>query len=182
MRLFLAIDLPDKIKEDLHNQLHDIQKEYADFNWVTAENYHITIQFYGEVHNEKEIKKKLEDALYDQESFYLYSTDVDLFMKNRITIYLNFRREKKIEALYKKLEYLPEYNQHEKFIPHLTIARCRIPSKQQYFVLKKKLHNLNVDISFPVKKLCLFESKLGGKKPAYTKINKIKLLSLKSGK
>ncbi len=176
MRLFLAIALPDKIKKQIQDQLQDIQKDYADFNWVSGENYHITIQFYGERNDEKEIRKQLADALYDQESFYLYSTEVDLFMKNRITIYLNFRREKKIEELEKKLRTLPANDHHDKFIPHLTLARCRIPSKQQYFVLKKRLHKLNIDISFPVKEIYLFESRLGDKKPVYKKLDKIKLL------
>ncbi len=176
MRLFLAIDIPDKVKHQIHDQLYHIQKEYADFNWVSPENYHITIQFYGETDEEKKLKKQLEDALYDQESFYLYSTDVDLFMRNRIIIYLNFRREKKIEELFKKLGHLPDNNHHEKFIPHLTLARCRIPSKQQYFVLKKRLSKLEIDASFHVKEIYLFESHLGGKKPEYKKMDKIKLL------
>ncbi len=176
MRLFLAIDIPNTVKDQIHNQLQNIQKEYADSNWVSPENYHITIQFYGERDDEKEIKKKLEDALYDQEQFYLYSADIDLFMRNRIIIYLNFRREKKIEELFKKLEHLPDNNHHEKFIPHLTLARCRIPSKQQYFVLKKRLRKLDIDVSFLVKEVYLFESHLGGKKPEYKKLEKINLL------
>lgn len=178
MRLFLAIDLPASVKEKLEENLKTIRQRYPEFAWVPRDNFHITLHFYGERNDDKMIVKQLKTALFDQESFYLYSSNVNLFINKKIVIYLEFEREKKIEELVKKVRTTlgEKFKQEKKFIPHLTLARCRIPSKQQYFVLKKILKKLTINISFPVKKVILFESVLGGKKPVYKKRSEIKLL------
>lgn len=178
MRLFLAIDLPLSQKKSIYEQPKDLKLEYPQFRWVSWENYHITVHFYGETDRIETIKKKLKDNLYDQESFYLYSTDCDLFMHKKITIYLNFRREKNLELLAQKIYTLPNntLNTDRRFVPHLTLARCKIPSKQQYFVIKKRLERTKIDVSFKVSKLTLFESILGGKKPVYKKVSNFSLI------
>jgi len=179
MRLFLAIDLPQKTKKDLSDQISELKLDKPDFQWVSQKNYHITLFYYGETNNLKKIKKELKDILYDQESFHLYSAKADLFITTKILIYLGFYREKKIEELEEKIrQKFGNFQKEVKFIPHLTLARCRIPSKQQYFVLKKKLSKLNIEIDFPVKKLILFESILGGKFPVYKKIAEFSLLQV----
>ena len=99
MRLFLAIELSDKIKKEIDEQLSEIKKTYPQFQWVSSDNYHITIHFFGEISDHKKIINKLEQVLYDKESFYFYSTSVDLFIHHKITINLDFRREKKIEKI-----------------------------------------------------------------------------------
>lgn len=178
MRLFLAIDLPEKVKKQLESQLGEIKQIYPDFNWVPWENFHITLHFYGERDDWEKIQEQLKKALFDQESFYLYSTNVNLFINQKIVIYLEFRREKRLEELVDKIKKtLPAgFGREKKFVPHLTLARCRIPSKQQYFVLKKKLSKLDINICFPVTKVTLFESILGGKRPEYKKRGEIYLL------
>ena len=79
-------------------------------------------------------------------------------MKNKITLNLDFRREKEIERISESIkEQFPMIQSSEKFVPHLTIAKYKIPSKQQYFVIKKRLANLDIDLSFKVNKLSLLE-------------------------
>src|SRR3989338_10642838 len=99
MRLFLAIELSDKIKKEINRQLEEIKKAYPQFQWVPADNYHITVYFFGEIFDPKKIINKLEKILYDKELFYLYSTSVNLTIQNKITLDLNFRREKEIERI-----------------------------------------------------------------------------------
>jgi 2'-5' RNA ligase len=181
MRLFLAIELPDEVKKQIAESLIDLQEEYPQFRWVTANNYHITIYFFGEVCDLKKIekmKKNITDLLYDQESFHLYSTNADLFIHDKIVVYLNFRREKKLENLAEKISerFGSRPGNHKKFVPHLTLARCRIPSKQQYFVLKKRLGKIKIDVEFPVDKVYLYESTNVGDKPVYNKIAEFPLL------
>lgn len=178
MRLFLAIDPPKDVKLSINDQLTFFKKEYPQFEWTPIGNYHITLHFFGDVLDDKKVFLQLEELLYDQELFYLYSLNADMFTKHKITMYLNFRREKRLEEIVKRIKnkfYLPE-QRIERYIPHLTFAHFRIPSKQQYFVMKKKISKLNLDISFPVRKLFLFESILGGRNPIYKKIHTIKLI------
>ncbi len=178
MRLFLAIDPPQDVKLSIEKQITTLKKEYPQFEWTPMENYHITLHFFGDVADNKKVFSQLEGLLFDQESFYLYSLNAGMFTQYRITMHLNFRREKRLEKIVQRVKekfYLPE-QKIEKYVPHLTFARYRIPSKQQYFVMKKRLNKLNLDVSFAVKKVILFESILGGRNPIYKKVHSIKLI------
>lgn len=178
MRLFLAIDLPKKVKNSLEEQITPFKKEYPQFECVSAKNYHITIHFFGEIKDVERLERRLEECLFDQESFYLYSFDADLFINHRIVPYLSFRREKKLESIAKRIKESFQ-NQNvpvQRYVPHLTLARSRVPSKQQYFVLKKRMSRMEIDISFQVKKLVLFQSILGGRYPEYKIVKRIPLL------
>ena len=177
MRLFLAIELPDKIKDQIDLGLTEIKKQYQDYRWVPKEKYHITIEFFGETEKFEMIKKTITDLIYDQPSFYLYSTDVDLFINKNIKMFLNFRREKKLETLSEiiKQKFNIEVKNNIKFIPRLTIGRTRISSKQQYFVLKKRLKEIMVNVEFPVKKIILFDSISTGT-PIFKKVAQFPLI------
>lgn len=176
MRLFLALELPQSVRNELELQISSIKKDYASFTWVLPDDYHITLHFFGEVNNLESVKKKIEEAVYDIESFILYSLYSDLFLKDKILLYVGFRREKILEKLVEKIKNGFHSDESQKFVPHLTIARARTPSKQQYLLLKKKMHRLSIDIFFPVKKIHLFQNILEGQKPIYKKIATFPLL------
>lgn len=172
MRLFLAAELPEKVKQELESQIEKIKKEYSQFTWVTPENFHVTIHFFGEQNDLDLIKKRIKDLLWDQSSFYLYSFKLDVFVNHKLVVYLTFHREKKIEYLTEKIKTNFDGNSvsERKFIPHLTLARGPRSSKQQYFVLKKRLSHIDIDITIPVRKVVLFESILNGGIPVYKKL------------
>ncbi|OGK62145.1 2'-5' RNA ligase [Candidatus Roizmanbacteria bacterium RIFOXYB2_FULL_38_10] len=178
MRLFLAIDIPQTIKTSLSQQLNDLQKKHAVFNWVQEQNYHMTLQFFGETQKIKEIIDKIKIALFEQEQFYLYATHLDLFMDKRIIIYVDFNREKSLEQLIKNVRstFEEEFYETKKFTPHITVSRSSIPSKQQYFHLQKKIRMRNIELEFQVTELSLFESIQNGKKSHYRKIKTFPLL------
>jgi len=179
MRLFLAIDIPKSIKEKIYQDLIIFRNQYPKFNWVPFENYHITLYFFGETNKNESIDKRIKRVVFDQEGFYLYSKALDFFVKTKkMIIFLNFQRERKLEKLVEKVnkEFFFDFHQEKKYLPHLTLARCRLPSKQQYFLLKKKIKQMKIDVFFPVKEIILFQSILGGKKPVYKKISTINLL------
>lgn len=172
MRLFLAINLPDSVKSSLHTQLRPLQQEYRQFLWTPPENYHITIHFFGEVVpiEVSKIKEKMEQIVFDIPPFHLFALGCDLFIHRKIALYLAFKRNKMLEEIAEKVK--REFQAHEptQFISHLTVGRYKIPSKQQYLLLKKKLNNLPVDIEFPVNAVTLFESVPERKSPVYKNI------------
>ena len=147
----LMIELSDETRKQIVEQLADFRKLYPQFQWEKIENYHILVHSFGEFSDKKSSIKLLETALYDKNTFYLYSFEVALTIGNNIVLYLDFRREKEIERISESI------NGSEKYVPRLLLAKYKIPSKQQYFVIKKRLSNLEVDISFKVNKLSLFE-------------------------
>ncbi|MBI4008842.1 RNA 2',3'-cyclic phosphodiesterase [Candidatus Roizmanbacteria bacterium] len=170
MRLFLAVDPPSATKKKLDEQLEKLKKEYAFFNWVPRENFHITLQFFGERSDTDKVKRKIEEAIYDVHELHLYSFGADLFLSHKILLFISFRREKILEEIVYKIRSSFSLQDRTKYAPHLTIARARVPSKQQYLNLKKKLFQLPIQIDFAIRKIHLYQSILNGKKPIYKKI------------
>lgn len=176
MRLFLAIDLPNEAKKTVEQQLLPLQREYPYFKWVDSMNYHITLHFFGDVGSPDRIIQSMNDLVYDMPSFYLYSSELGLFIKDKITLYVEFQRNKTLEKLVKRIKERSALGTSRKFVSHLTFSRYRIPSKQQYLLIKKKLKNFTPDIEFKVKTITLFESIPGIQKPVYKKIAEFPLL------
>lgn len=181
MRLFLGIEPSKTAKSILTASLVPIVKKYPDANWVPAENYHLSVFFIGEVPDDpwylERLNKKIDKILFEQSSFYLYSSHLDLYMQQKIVMYLSFIREKKLEALVSLIQdSLPIHPEEKTYLPHITVAKTKIPSKQQYFLMKKTLERTRIDLEFQVKELILFESLNGGKNPVYNKLSTFPLL------
>jgi 2'-5' RNA ligase len=158
MKIELKIELSEETKKQIVDQLADFRKLYPQFQWEKTENYNILVHSFGEFSNKKTAIEKLETALFDKNLFYLYSFEVALTIGNNIVLFMDFKREKEIERISESIkEISSSMESSEKFIPKLILAKYKIPSKQQYFVIKKRLSNIDVDISFKVNKLSLFE-------------------------
>ena len=158
MKLLLTIELSDKTKKEITDQLSDLKKTYPQFQWEPAENYSILVHSFEGSSEPKMVINKLEPALYDKEPFYLYADAVNLTIHNKITLYLNFRREKGIEKISKDIKEQFQIAQSpERYVPRLILANYKIPSKQQYFVIKKRLAKLEIDLSFKINRLSLFK-------------------------
>lgn len=176
MRLFLAIDLPDEAKKAVEKQLLPLQREYPYFKWVDSLNYHITLHFFGDVAKPDKIIRFMNELVYDIPQFYLYSSELGLFIKDKITLYVEFQRNKALEKMVKRIKERSALGTSRKFVSHLTFSRYRIPSKQQYLLIKKKLKNFDPDIEFKVETIILFESIPGIQKPVYKKIAEFPLI------
>lgn len=169
-RLFLAVDLSDELKTEIEDKLLPLRQDYPDFRWIPKRNYHITLHFYGQIKNIKRIIEELTKKTYDKKSFYLQGQTLNLFVSKKITLFLDFKKERRLLDIQKELD------EKKNFYPHLTIARYRLPSKQQYFVLKKRLLKTSIKIFFKVKELVLFESIANGQFPFYKPLAKFPLI------
>ncbi|MEX1052360.1 MAG: RNA 2',3'-cyclic phosphodiesterase [Patescibacteria group bacterium] len=176
MRLFLAISLPQKVKEQIDIRLKDIKLEYQDLKWVGSDNYHITVHFFGERASAEKIISKVEQSLFESYSFYMYSLENRLSIRKKVLAYLAFSRNKELEDIVGRVNDMFNTTTKLKFIPHVTLARYRIPSKQQYLLLKKKFSKLDIDVSFKVSKLTLFDCINYGVKPEYKIVKEFNLL------
>jgi 2'-5' RNA ligase len=179
LRLFLAIEIPEEIKHQFEKQVLPLRRDYPEFAWILPHNYHVNIINLGDVPETRleKLSEKIETALYDAPSFHMFSLGTDLFIDQKIELYVDFQRAKKLEELELKLaqQFVPNINY--KYTPHLTIANYKLPSKQQYYLLKKKLHNMEISTEFEVKSISLFESILTKKVPIYNKIAEFPLLT-----
>ena len=50
MRLFIAVNFPDKVKDSLESAVKRLQKQGVKANWSRREKFHLTFDFLGELH------------------------------------------------------------------------------------------------------------------------------------
>lgn len=176
MRTFLAIDIPNNIRQQIIVQTAQLRKDYPAFNWVPAENFHITLHFIGDIPSDKVdlVSEHIERTIFDITPTTVYGLDADLFIHKSITAYIEMQHNKTLTLLNKRFVELFEDKKQE-YKPHITIAKWKIPSKQQYFHLKKKLQNLPIEIEFPITEIHLYESISKPKNPEYRIIKSFKL-------
>lgn len=61
MRLFVALDIPDAIRQALEAYVNELRRIAPDVKWVHVESYHVTLKFIGEWrHDVREITAALE--------------------------------------------------------------------------------------------------------------------------
>ena len=59
MRLFIAIQLSEKMRKALVSCLHDLKKQGVEGNSVPAQNLHLTLAFIGEYRDPEQVKRIL---------------------------------------------------------------------------------------------------------------------------
>lgn len=183
MRLFVASSIPEEVSQKIGEVLIPFKNKYPDFDWVNPKNYHITLFFLGEREDEKtrDIVEGIEQILFDIPSTIISAHKMKLFVNGpELIIYLEMYKNNQFDTINNRFNSAISdsdlsQSKKKKYIPHLTIAGCKLPSKQQYFHLKKKLENAKIDIEFTVKSINLYQSKLDSSQPAYEILHSFKL-------
>ncbi len=170
MKAFLAIDIPTKVKQQIEEQIASFKKDYPQLNWVEPENYSLILYHFEQLEDREEVIKRIEDAVFEIRPFTLHILGVDLFLTDKIVVYMHFYKEQMLISLSKRIYEAVYETDKNQFIPQINLAQHKIPSKQQYLLIRKKLENLPIEISIPVTKISLYESVIRGKKPVYKKL------------
>lgn len=177
MRTFVALDLPENIKEKV-NQLVDVFKTYcpAGVNWVPKENLHITFQFIGEA--------KPEDLNDIAELMSTYFTDYSpqLFSKPEVEILPgkapkiiwiglkahDIKLQKTIKNFRSQLRKMGYKVDSRRLRFHITLGRIkkRLPEKAIKQILTTELKIKNFEVS----KVILYKSLLKPEGSRYSEI------------
>ena len=115
MRLFVAIDIPDSLKELIVKIQQEIKEEGVKL--ADTKKAHLTLAFYkkGDV---KELTEKIKKISFEQ--FYIKVKGFGLFPghENPRLLWLGIDYNQQLCDLKKQIK-------HEEFTPHITIARLK---------------------------------------------------------
>ena len=180
MILISSIITPISTGAKLQSQLGQLKGDYPYFNWVPVDAYYVPVVNFGHIDNLDlpDIYSKISENIYDIEPTILYSQSVEINIKDEITLFVKFQRNKPFEVIQKRILDtfdLHELNTKENFGTSITIAKYKIPSKQQYLHLKKKISKIDVDIQIPVTGLNILESQTENQVSSLSLLKTLKL-------
>lgn len=175
MRLFLAIKLSEETKQAIADQLIELKEDYADANWTPFDNYHITLEYFGSFPQYKPLLPILEEVAFEATPFDMMTLSGGVFIDDKLTLYIDFYKSKEIEDLVRNVRAKLAIDNKFKYIPHVTVGKARVPSKQQYFLMKKKFERLKFEHVFHVDEIVLYESVPAGKSHIFNELAVFKL-------
>jgi len=170
MRLFVALDLPWSLRE----QLSGLTMGLAGVRWVAPENYHITLRFIGEMPGHKAEEIDLALASLRARGFALELSGVGVMEKaGRVTaLWAGVARNPALEHLRGKIDTALQRAgvaaERRRFSPHVTLARLDDRAAEPRLANWIQAHNLYRSAPVPIEHFTLFSSLLGKEQAVYT--------------
>lgn len=177
MRAFIAIPVPDDVKQYARMMRNELGRARPDIKWVEYQNYHLTLKFLGEVEEKQlpELKKNLSRAGDSSPAFNLSAGGIGFFpnrMRPRV-IWMGIKGEldkaaflgDRVDAYLSTIGFEPE--KEHRF--HLTLGRVRSEAglKDMLNILDKMPHKDKLR-SFKIEHFHLMKSTLSAAGPNYT--------------
>ena len=181
LRLFVAIELPEFVKEALAKLQAEIRKSPFKAKWTDPENIHLTLKFLGDtpVSCMDAIHAKLGAATAGFLPITLWAAGLSVFPgpKRPRVLWTGARGETdKLARLHKQVEdhlsAIGFEKEDRSFKAHLTLARFkgRVDPENLASVITR-CGDFATD-SFTVDALCLFESRLTPQGPVYRRLQR----------
>jgi RNA 2',3'-cyclic 3'-phosphodiesterase len=166
MRAFIAINIPERIKEKVSNQLiSEIQAN--GFSPVKKDNLHLTIMFLGDC-NSSEIERVIKALKTIKRKRFCVQLDGIGEFNSRV-LWLGVKKgDREIREINREISCFFEA-QNEKFSPHLTLARNK-NYEGNIFRITEFLSKKGFNEEFEVKSIDLMESVLSKQGASYSKI------------
>jgi 2'-5' RNA ligase len=186
MRTFIAITLPQEIKQQLGLLQEQLKRSAADVKWVQPHNIHVTLKFLGEIDEQKleEITAILQDTVKEEACFTASLSCLGAFprMTSPRVIWVGIdkgkdeltRIAKELEEKISRMGLPPE---DRPFASHVTLGRVRSPANVHRLV--KTLAGMTGQPAqeFPVTKITLFKSTLTPTGPVYEALKEASLIT-----
>ena len=170
MRCFIAIKLPNEIKDYLFGLQKEIRSEYAKINFVHKKNLHLTLKFLGEINNKKieVIKERLRKINFKHLKVSL--NDIGFFPNEKSirVVWISLKPINAVIELQQKIdsEILDLFNKDERFSNHLTLGRVKLIKNKEKFL--ERLRSLNIENkTFLINNFYLIKSDLKREGPEY---------------
>lgn len=171
MRIFIAVELPNRIKEKLKEVQEDFIKD-GDINF--AKDYHITLKFLGEISPTKinRVKERLKTISIKPFELHLSKLGVFPDMKFIQVFWAGVEPQTKIKKLQERIDskLMDMFEGDKRFKAHITLGRVkRLRDKDRFL---DKLREIEINGSFSVKNFYLIQSELTSRGPVYTILEK----------
>lgn len=191
MRLFVALDIEDGIRQRITRFLDGVRGLAPDARWARPEWLHVTLKFIGESHNLDGIRDAL--ARVDGNAVTVSFRGTGFFPTPRsarvfwVGIESDARLAQLAQSVDAALTALGIESETRAYTPHLTLARAgrpdrRVKSKSDaagnpFAQLQKKLAALSPPEfgTMTAREFYLYESKLKPSGSVYTKLQEFKL-------
>jgi RNA 2',3'-cyclic 3'-phosphodiesterase len=185
MRLFVAFDIPDTIRDLITATVRDFQSAIEGARWVKPENLHLTLKFIGYYEREKLeiLESRIRDIAGKGEAFTVCFGKPGAFPSPRRARVLwigisqgSMTAGRLAEKLNARLEKVGVKKEDRAFAGHLTLARLKQPRDCSSYLedIGNQLTELE-DMAFDVTEVVLYESILSSKGPTYEALERIKL-------
>lgn len=181
-RLFIAVDIPEFIKDDIYNFTAALLKGEKHIKVVSAPNIHITLKFLGNINTGKinKIEKALKETADTFRRFkYKINGKINAFpgVNNARVIFLEIGNGgRQISEIYNELENnlskVKIRKDKRKFFPHITIARIKNKKNIEQLVNSHEMDSVDW---LDCLEITLFESRLKPKGAEYTILGKFSL-------
>jgi 2'-5' RNA ligase len=134
MRLFIAVNIPDDVKEQVTHIQKRLRAVPVDVRWVEEEKFHLTLKFLGEVKDEKlpAVVAALAGAIQGSSPFEATLSGLGVFpgMRAPRVIWAGMQQgQEELRSLAEKvdaaLSCLGFEREKRKFTGHLTLGRVR---------------------------------------------------------
>lgn len=184
MRLFIAIEIPDDIKNEMADVQRRLKGSGVEASWTRAGGIHLTLKFLGEVPEVKipEIIRTLSDTLRGTAGFQLEVARVGTFPnpRNARVVWIGVSGEvgqltKLQVAVEGSIVGLGFEREDRPFTPHLTLGRIKSLGPRDTWL--KSLDSVK-DVrfpAFPVKAVSLMKSELKSTGAVYTEMGRVNL-------
>ncbi|WP_017416432.1 RNA 2',3'-cyclic phosphodiesterase [Clostridium tunisiense] len=163
MRVYIAIDFENKVKDYFDKITCSIKKHCTHGSFTTKNNFHMTIRFIGEAEDLQidKIKEVLDKVVLKVNPFELQLSNLGIFTRKKTNIlWIGIEENPILSQLYRELSTLlkeaklPFYD--KVFMPHVTLGR-RIELHPDSIDLNNLIQYER--ISIPVKAITLMASK-----------------------
>jgi 2'-5' RNA ligase len=180
MRVFIAIDVPDEIKDRLASLQNDLRPAGRTARWVAADSVHLTLKFIGEVREQRIEAIDAALAGLAWRNFPIAVRGVGFFPGARSprVLWAGLKAptmEALAEQIDTRLERAGFEREKRSFRPHITLARSKDGRLEKELVAAaSKLADLDFG-SFTVDRFYLYQSTLKPGGSVHTKVREYRL-------